>query len=542
MPNPSDTRPRRIGAYFFCSPAIVRAALQRQGLSLKRPKRERRLGEVLVEMGAVTPAEVDTAVRTQRVARLRACPLFADLTRTELAALAARFTEVSVAAGEQFIRQGEEDPTLYVVASGRLEVFRVEPDGREVPLAVVGAGEPIGEMGYFAGGVRNASVRALEATELLRARYTDLTHYFENVPRVAHAFIDVVERRRAATQARLAARAHAPEAAPAPLAHLAAIVDLSGARHLGSGMEGSIKRLVHAAARVTDAERASLFLVDGETGELWSMVAEALETGEARLQPGEGIAGWVAAHGEIANVTEAYEDPRFSPAIDRLTGYRTRTVLAAPVRDERQRVVGVVQVLNKNFGAFTDEDERLLRAFCEQVGAAVANLETYRRLVEDYEVLTGVLEIATLASMSRDLGTLSDRVGTRLEELLECRRCDLLIADYGNDRLWSARRDGAKSSTSRFAVTELPAGRAAVEGCTINIADASADAEIDPGLHERLGVAVTNLLAVPVRNSARTVVGVLQCVNRDAGPFTRAEERLAEAVAAQIGVSALVNA
>ncbi len=63
-------------------------------------------------------------------------------------------------------------------------------------IATVGAGEPIGEMGYFAGGVRTSCVRTLETTQLIRAEYKDLTDYFENAPRVALAFTTVVEHRK----------------------------------------------------------------------------------------------------------------------------------------------------------------------------------------------------------------------------------------------------------------------------------------------------------------------------------------------------------
>ncbi|MCH6573871.1 MAG: cyclic nucleotide-binding domain-containing protein, partial [Bacteroidetes bacterium] len=85
---------------------------------------------------------------------------------------------------------------LFVIAYGLVEVFRVDNAGNEIPIARVGAGEPIGEMGYFAGGVRTAYVRTLEPTQLLKAQYSDLTDFFENVPRVALAFTTVVEARK----------------------------------------------------------------------------------------------------------------------------------------------------------------------------------------------------------------------------------------------------------------------------------------------------------------------------------------------------------
>ena len=126
--------------------------------------------------------------------------MFSALTDTELSALSSRFKEITVPAGEQFIIQDQPDPTLYIIASGKVEVYRTDLDGNFTHIAYVEPPEPIGEMGYFQGGIRTASVRAVQTTQLLKAEYSDLTHYFENVPRVAHAFLQMVEARRRETE------------------------------------------------------------------------------------------------------------------------------------------------------------------------------------------------------------------------------------------------------------------------------------------------------------------------------------------------------
>jgi hypothetical protein len=191
---------KRIGDYLLCSRPVLQNAVRRQGQALKRGENPRPLGELLVESGDITPDELDVAVRRQRVDRLRRCPVFSMLTDTELSAISSRFVEVSMPPGTQFIVQDQQDPTLYILAHGKVEVYRTTPDGRHVHLAYVQPPECIGEMGYFQGGIRTASVRAIEATELLRANYDSLTHYFEHVPRVAHEFMRIVEQRRRATE------------------------------------------------------------------------------------------------------------------------------------------------------------------------------------------------------------------------------------------------------------------------------------------------------------------------------------------------------
>lgn len=192
---------KRLGDYLVISPGSLQNAVKRQGQALKQGRQPKHIGELLVESGEISQEEHDNAIRRQRVDRLACSPVFSMLSKTELAAISSRFKEVAVPAGKQFIIQDEPDPTLYIIASGKVEVYRTNLDGSHLHIAYVEAYEPIGEMGYFQGGVRTASVRAVTHVECLRADYSALTHYFENVPRVAHAFMDIVEHRRRETEA-----------------------------------------------------------------------------------------------------------------------------------------------------------------------------------------------------------------------------------------------------------------------------------------------------------------------------------------------------
>jgi NTE family protein len=81
---------------------------------------------------------------------------FGNLSAAELAELAGKLDVIAVARGEILVREGEQSDALYLVLSGRFEVFR--RDGG--PFAEIGAGHPIGEIAFFAGGPRTASVRA----------------------------------------------------------------------------------------------------------------------------------------------------------------------------------------------------------------------------------------------------------------------------------------------------------------------------------------------------------------------------------------------
>jgi adenylate cyclase len=147
-----------------------------------------------------------------------------------------------------------------------------------------------------------------------------------------------------------------------------------------------LQSVVIKTSEAMNAERCTLFLVDRETGELWSKVAQGEQMNEIRVPRGRGIAGHVAETGETVNIADAYRDSRFNPEVDRRTGYRTHTILCMPVRNEKREIVGVMQVLNKKNGVFSEEDEQLLDALGSQAAIALENSRMFEevRFMKNY--------------------------------------------------------------------------------------------------------------------------------------------------------------
>ena len=136
--------------------------------------------------------------------------------------------------------------------------------------------------------------------------------------------------------------------------------------------------ILHLATRYTGADRGTVFLLDRERDEIWSLVGLGLEKEEIRLPASRGIAGWVAQHGEIVNLTDAYQDPRFEPEVDRRLNYRTRTLLCLPIRNKDGQTSGVLQLLNKKGGPFQASDESLLSSLSVHVALALENAQLHR--------------------------------------------------------------------------------------------------------------------------------------------------------------------
>jgi HD-GYP domain-containing protein (c-di-GMP phosphodiesterase class II) len=181
---------------------------------------------------------------------------------------------------------------------------------------------------------------------------------------------------------------------------LGGILEVAKALVAERDLDKLLNLIVKAAARVVDADRCSLFLVDRERGELWTKVAQGITIKEIRIPMDRGIAGAVAASNTPVNIPEAYQDPRFNQAVDKQTGYRTRSILCVPMRSLENEVVGVLQALNKQDGnPFSSEDEELLFALGGQAAAAVNNAMLHQEIEQLFE---GFVRASVVAIESRD--------------------------------------------------------------------------------------------------------------------------------------------
>ncbi len=156
-------------------------------------------------------------------------------------------------------------------------------------------------------------------------------------------------------------------------------VALSGDEAFQGMLSQALLAFTRKLAQMLDAERASFFLVDEDRAELVLRVSQDVGAEEGlRIPLGTGIAGAVAASGAPVRVDDAYSDPRFNRALDQRTGFRTRSILALPVRNREGAVFGVAQLLNRRDGRpFESSDEERFARFTSSLGVI---LESWHRL------------------------------------------------------------------------------------------------------------------------------------------------------------------
>ena len=176
-------------------------------------------------------------------------------------------------------------------------------------------------------------------------------------------------------------------------------------------------KVVTEAARMLEADRATLFLNDEKTSELFSRVAMGNSVGEIRMPNHLGIAGAVFTSRQTINIPYAYADLRFNPAFDKRTGYFTRSILCVPILNKAGKTIGVTQVLNRRGGPFTPEDESRLKAFTAQLAISLESA----RLFDQVQQVKNYNE-SMLQSMTNGVVTLDED-----ESIVTCNAAGLRI-------------------------------------------------------------------------------------------------------------------
>lgn len=333
-----------------------------------------------------------------------------------------------------------------------------------------------------------------------------------------------------------------------------ALADISAA--LGSTLDLD-ELLGLVASRITeviDAERSTIYLLDEGADHLVSRVAEGQGSSTIRLKVGEGLAGWVAKTGQRLNIKDAYQDVRFDAEWDRRTGYRTRSILAVPMKNRHGRTLGVVQVLNKRAGTFTDDDEALLSALATQAAVSIENgklfisvinknmelLEIKEQLERRVRELDVLFEIAQVSASAARLDDLLEGVLARAVRAIEAEAGAILLAEPNGALRF---RSAVGGQPDRVKQQTIPPGSGisgwvARHGRAQVVNDVDADDRHAEDIADRVGYHPKSVLAVPLRIDDENT-GALELLNKHGGEsaFTEEDVRTASLIANHISTA-----
>lgn len=287
------------------------------------------------------------------------------------------------------------------------------------------------------------------------------------------------------------------------------------------------------------ADRTTIYLLDEEKNELWSILAEDEGSGslELRIPADRGIAGEVATSRKIVNIPfDFYDDPRsaFAQTQDQKIGYRTYTMLTLPLQNEQGNLVAVVQLINKlNFPndphatldervhhqGFTDAEIDLFAQFSPSIRLILESSRSFYLATQRQRAAVALMKATrSLSQSSLDLDATLKRVMEEAQELMSADRSTLWLLDRESDSLWTkiTMADGSLKEL-RVPVGVGFAGRVAQTQEVLNIPFdlyENPAAENSKKFDQENGYRTCSLLCMPVFNADGELIGVTQLVNK----------------------------
>jgi signal transduction histidine kinase len=335
---------------------------------------------------------------------------------------------------------------------------------------------------------------------------------------------------------------------------LRALQDIGQALGSTLDLDELVGILLARITRIMDADRATLYLVDEETSDLWSRFSHGGRPQEIRLAFGQGLAGWVAKTGRALNVKDAYQDVRFDSEWDRRTGYRTTSALCVPIKNHQSRTAGVLQVVNKRSGYFTLDDEGMLSALAAQVAISLENsklflsvvgknmelLETKERLEQKVRELDVLFEIAHVSATAAHLDALLEGVLARAMHAIGAEAGSILLSDaQTGDLRFRCAVGGDPEAVKRLTIPpdQGICGWVARTGQPQVVNDVSADARHSREIAEKTGYEPRSLLCVALHLADGQ--GALELLNKaqGRGEFTDDDLKLAILIAGHVSTA-----
>ena len=320
-------------------------------------------------------------------------------------------------------------------------------------------------------------------------------------------------------------------------------------------LDDLLELILSKLTELVEADRATLYLLDEVKKELVSRLVVGDKVRSIRMKVGHGIAGIVAKTGKPIRIRDAYSDPHFERDWDVLTGYRTKSMLAAPLKNHLGRTIGVIQVLNKQSGQeFTSEDEAILSTLSTQAAVAIDNsrlflsliqknkqlLDTTERLERKLQDLSLLFELERRTARATTLEELARAVLGQCAEACEARGAALLLSEEESGDLVEYVFDTKNpEALQRIPVKSREGflGVSMAEAAMLSADAADTDVRWHAAVEGNFGFVVDSVLAVPLDGESSPLGAIGLFTHEAGGTFDEADVSLMRLVSANVSTA-----
>ncbi|MBM3776978.1 MAG: GAF domain-containing protein [Acidimicrobiia bacterium] len=289
-----------------------------------------------------------------------------------------------------------------------------------------------------------------------------------------------------------------------------------------------LAKIPQLIARLTEFSAFSVYLLDAARDELTIAYSVGYPAGATMtLKVGQGVVGAAVEQGRPILVNDVSEEPRYRGPVPGIIAQ-----LAVPLR-RKGRVIGALNLLSERRGAFTSQDEALLRQFAAHVAVAIENarlFESERRLVSMLETLA---EIGREVSSVLDLDELLTRIASLTRRIIDYRTFGILLMNEAEQRLEMkvALRYGDVSALREVPLGQGLVGWAAQQRQLVLVSDVSRDPRYIPAVED-----VQSELVVPLLIQDRCI-GVFDLESPELDAFTREHAQMLTLLASHAAVA-----
>jgi GAF domain-containing protein len=304
-------------------------------------------------------------------------------------------------------------------------------------------------------------------------------------------------------------------------------------------LDATLRSITLKMGKSLSADRTTIFLLDEEKNEFWSIIAEAEgeKSLEIRVPADKGIVGEVAATKQVINIPyDFYDDPRSETAKeqDQKNGYRTYTMLTLPLLNEWGYLIAVIQVINKlkqfydrnaplseqiDLQGFTQQDEERFAENAHLIQMILESFRSYHKTARGQRVAAALMAATRSVSQSSlEINSILDRVMKAAKELMNADRSTLWLIDRETEELWTRIPfENGSYQEIRIKIGQGYAGKVALIGIPLNIPFDlydQPDSETAQKTDQKTGYRTCSLLCMPVWNPDGELIAVTQLINK----------------------------
>jgi GAF domain-containing protein len=328
---------------------------------------------------------------------------------------------------------------------------------------------------------------------------------------------------------------------------LSILCNVSQALASTMALDDLLKIVIDEVNKALLTEGAGVLLYDEHRGDLyWKQIRDARhilapQSEELRLPLEGSIAGWVFKNNKPARVNDVSKDPRYYPEMTRKSGFQIRKVLQVPL-NTREKPVGVLMVMNKIGGDFSEQDEALAMSMAGSIALAIENAQVYEKLKKSRDDLEMIYRSSMALATTMDLDHLLSVVVSELRSALDTEAAGVLLYDeHLHDLYWREVQDDQGLISARTADLRLPldgsiSGQVFQTGEPALLNKPASNPQFFKPFETRTGFDIRNEIIVPLHTREKTL-GVLVVINKRDGQFSEDDVHILSSLAGVVALS-----